>query len=327
MIVAAGEALIDLVEDTQGRYQPCLGGSVFNYALAMGMQGVATAYLNPLSDDSFGERLGQRLLGANVVLAYPARSALPTALALVNIGADGGAHYAFHLQGVADSDTTAEALVDALPGRALILHTGGLSLLPRHRDLYLPLMREARERGLLISIDANLRPVAAGLYLQAYRANVREALGLADLVKVSEEDLAHLGLEGDPLSVAMQLRADIGAQLLCLTCGAQGAHLVAQGCVLEQTTPAGLTVADTVGAGDCFYAGFLAYLHRLAPDAAGEFGTLPPALLGKALRHAVAAASLNVERVGCEPPTWWQTEETAAALGNSGAVATSTVFG
>lgn len=315
MIVAAGEALIDLVEEPDGRYNPCLGGSVFNYAVALGLQGVPTAYLNALSTDVFGQRLAARLAQAGVTLACARRSPRPTALAVVTVDDSGAARYVFHLQQVADNDLGPGDLAGLLPDRAQVLHTGGLALLPANVELYRPLIALARLRGMAVSVDANLRPLAAGSALDAYREAVLAALAEADLVKVSEEDLAHLGFDApDPLAAARALHRRIGPALLCLTLGAQGAWVLAGDTVLHQAAPAGLQVIDTVGAGDCFHAAFLAHLER-SGCAMPRRGALPAAdALRGALRHAVAAAGINVTRAGCQPPGWQETVAWAATL-------------
>ena len=56
-ITAAGEALIDLVQQADGRYLACEGGAVFNLSRALARQGLGVAYLNPLSADRFGRQL------------------------------------------------------------------------------------------------------------------------------------------------------------------------------------------------------------------------------------------------------------------------------
>ena len=58
-VATAGEALIDFIANADGRFEPCLGGAVYNLTRAIARQGVATMYLNPLSRDRFGRRLAQ----------------------------------------------------------------------------------------------------------------------------------------------------------------------------------------------------------------------------------------------------------------------------
>ena len=53
-VATAGEALIDLIAAADGRFEPCLGGAVYNLSRALARQGVPTLYLNPLSRDRFG---------------------------------------------------------------------------------------------------------------------------------------------------------------------------------------------------------------------------------------------------------------------------------
>ena len=60
-IATAGEALIDLIGRSDGLYDPCLGGAVYNLTRALARQGVGTLYLNPLSSDRFGRALAQML--------------------------------------------------------------------------------------------------------------------------------------------------------------------------------------------------------------------------------------------------------------------------
>ncbi|MEM8546686.1 MAG: PfkB family carbohydrate kinase, partial [Pseudomonadota bacterium] len=56
-------------------------------------------------------------------------------------------------------------------------------------------------------------------------------------------------------------------------------------------------VADTIGAGDCFQAALLSRLLMVPEAWAGD-----TAAIKQAMRYGSAAASLNVQRVGCQPP-------------------------
>ena len=107
-IATAGEALIDLIAQTDGRYKPCLGGAVFNLTRAVARQGVGVVYLNPLSHDRFGRMLASALMEDGVALARPAPVAESTSLAVVGLDETGHPDYAFYRQGVADRVITAE---------------------------------------------------------------------------------------------------------------------------------------------------------------------------------------------------------------------------
>lgn len=307
MIATMGEALVDMIELPSGQFQACLGGSVCNLAIGLARQGIPTAYLNPLSEDRFGERFTALFRESGIHLASPAASKCPTSIAVVNVDEHGVASYGFHRQHVADRDVTADALIASFPERLEVLHTGGLALVPEDIDKTLKTVVAAIERGGLVSIDANLRPAAIA-QKREYLDGVRRALRHAHIVKVSDEDLAHLGFHNASSSEVRELcfGNDI-TQLVALTRGSKGATLVTRTCEVELAAPANLNVVDTVGAGDCFHAGLLAWLRRNGLLKSQDLQSLDQETLRSALQHALAAASVNVTRAGCDPATWEET--------------------
>lgn len=315
-VATAGEALIDLVGQPDGSFVPCLGGAVYNVTRALALQGVGTLYLNPLSGDRFGRQLAQALVQSGAQLACPQPVPEVTSLALVALDAAGHPDYTFYRQGVADRATTAQALDTACartPGLQLVC-TGALALAPQDADTYLPWLCQQRALGRTVVVDANMRPSVMP-DLVAYRAHVRAVLQQAHIIKASDEDLAHLLPGADsPLAQARQLLAASTASCLVLTCGAEGAYLLTRhGLELHARETRPVTVADTVGAGDCFLAGWIA--RWLALGLPGDWGhaAVDAAQARSLLDHAIASASLNVQRQGCQPPTAAQVQTWLAA--------------
>lgn len=308
VIATLGEALVDLIEQADGRFEACLGGSVCNFTLGAARQGLAAVYLNPLSEDRFGKRFATLLQDSGVRLGQRAASACPTSLAVVSVDPQGLPTYAFHRDGVADRDSDAAGLIAAFPPALALLHTGGLALVPEDIEKLLATLGAASARGAIVSVDANMRPMVVRDLAQ-YVAGVRRALALAHIVKVSDEDLAVLGIDSDnEEQVAAALFAGSATELIVITRGAQGASLLTRRCRAMLAAPAGLAVVDTVGAGDCFHAGLIAFLQRAGQLAApAAIAALATQQLQAALRHAIAAASLNIMRSGCNPPTWDET--------------------
>jgi fructokinase len=304
-VATAGEALIDMIRNPDGRFEPCIGGAVYNLTRALSRQGVATLYLNPLSKDRFGRQLAAGLIDDGVVLARPEPVLEVTSLAVVSVNEAGHPDYAFYREGVADRATSAQQLTDACAqaeGLSVVC-TGALALSPDDAQTYLPWLTAQRAAGRLVVIDANLRPSVMP-DLDAYRRHVLATLQYAHVIKASDEDLEHLGLPGaNAVERARHLLQGSQAQFMALTCGGDGAYLLTRhGQQFHAQERAALTVVDTVGAGDCFLAGMVVSLLEQGLPADWGMGVEEASQAQALLESAIASASICVQRRGCTPP-------------------------
>ena len=304
MFVVAGEALIDLIGPRGGPYLPYPGGSPFNVAVALARLGVPTVFACPLSQDAFGDLLRKRLLTSNAQLLLPDPIQEPTALAIATLDSTGSANYAFYRQNTAERQVTPHSLCDALPSGVGIHHTGSNVLVdPQDREAWIALAKKAKDGGALISIDPNVRPMIIK-DLAAYRHGLNLALALADIIKVSDEDLAVLYPQRDQDAAFQSLIDEQKPALAVLTLGAGGVRAVARsGQQAQQDAPLPGTLADTVGAGDCLSAGLLFSLRRQDIRSAKQLADISTAELQKALRFAAMTAGINCLRDGCDPPS------------------------
>lgn len=312
-VTVAGEALVDLVMSADARLSPCPGGASYNLSRALARQGVGVAYLNPLSRDRFGREMSTSLAQEGVVIAQRQPVPESTSLAVVHLDECGHPEYAFYRHGVADRALTAQALIHASEQlqEVQVVCVGCLALAPEDANLYLPWIEHQHQSGRLMVVDVNMRPSAVP-DMAPYRANVLSALRFAHIIKASDEDLMYLDAPGNtPQEQASWILQASGAHMLLLTMGAQGAALVfSPGLNLplvhgrETQT---VEVLDTIGAGDCFLAGFLSCWLELAKargvHAARLVSFLDDGEKARLLRHALATASINVMRTGCNPPT------------------------
>lgn len=308
-VATMGEALIDLIARPDGLYEPCLGGAVYNLTRALALQGAQVDYLNPISADANGQALRAALQRCAVQVTHTQPSLLPTALAIAHLDTRGQASYSFYREQVADRATTAatlNALCADIDGLDAVC-TGCLALAAADAGIVLPWLRTQRRQGRLVVVDANLR-TAAMPDLAAYRQTLWQALGLADIIKASDDDLADLfgNPSSDPVVLGRELLTRSGARALALTLGARGAVLLLpDGRGWQAHDPQPVTVVDTVGAGDCFLAGLLVqWLASATAHLVGASTRAPnDARMQQALARGVASASLCVMRRGCAPPT------------------------
>ncbi len=306
MILCCGEALIDMLprETAAGEaaFAPYAGGAVFNTAIALGRLGAPAGFFSGLSSDLFGDVLRQTLAESHVDSSPAHVSPRPTTLAFVRL-VDGSATYAFY-----DENTAGRMLTPAdLPQvAAQALFFGGISLVGEPcGGAYEAL--QAREAGRAVTmIDPNIRP---GFITDegSYRARLDRMLALADIVKLSDEDLHWIMGPGDIATLARGM-CDRGPALVCITEGAKGATGYSRAhTVTVAATP--VTVADTVGAGDTFNAGVLASLAQAGVLTKAGIAALDDATLRAALTLGVRAAAVTVSRPGANPP--WAHELTA----------------
>ena len=296
MIICCGEALIDMLprETAAGEpaFAPYAGGAVFNTAIALGRLGTPVQFFCGLSSDLFGEQLRNVLAESHVDSSPSHISDRPTTLAFVKL-TDGHASYAFY-----DENTAGRMLTPAdLPAvTADALFFGGISLVVEPcGEAYKALMlREAPTK--LTMIDPNIRP---GFITDegAYRARLNAMLAVADVVKISDEDLTWLTGNTDGAS----LLDSAATQVVLLTRGADGVTVITRRGRFDVAAQKA-TVVDTVGAGDTFNAGFLAGLDQSGLlTKAGAAGATDDQLRAAAELGAKAAA-ITVSRAGANPP-------------------------
>ena len=287
VFVAAGEALTDMIaEPGQQHWRSQVGGSTWNVARVMARLGVPSAFAGAVSCDVFGDQLWDASVAAGLDVRFVQREARSPLLAIV--WQTDPPSYFFVGDDSADLHFNAARLPDGWRAHCKWVHFGGISLArePLAGKL-LELAASLKAGGVKISYDPNFR----ALMDQRYDATLQAMTELADVVKVSDEDLAGLFRSDDIDRAFATLRGFNPAAQYLYTKGERGASLHI-GDEAWHAPAVAVPVADTVGAGDASIAGF-AWSLLCAPERAP----------GAHLRFAVAAGAAACIGAGATPPS------------------------
>lgn len=302
-LTVIGEALIDLVpSDAPGRFEARPGGSPFNVAVGLARLEHRVTLMARLADNPFGRLLREHATAERIDLSHAPAASEPTTLAVVGLDREGRATYDFYLEGTADWQWSADEIA-RVPDDTAVFHMGSLAswTAPGDGKVYDAAARLRRDGRALVSYDPNVRPALLRDPGRA-RALAERSVSAAHLVKASREDVEWL-YEGEGLQEVSRRWLGLGALLVVITDGPDGAHLFRAGSGPAHRPGLRVQVADTIGAGDAFTAGLLGGLVLRGLHAPGQLRRCPPGLLAEAVDDAVLVSALTCERVGADPPT------------------------
>jgi fructokinase len=294
-VLVVGEALIDVVHRADGTVDHLPSGSLANVALTLGRLERTTTLATWIGDDDAGATIQRWLEESGVELAPGSTGAASTSTATARLDAEGAATYDFDVEWQVPAGTA------VTPGTVAV-HTGSIAavLEPGASAVY-ALVKAARATA-TITYDPNVRPALMGDPVDA-RRSIERLVALADVVKVSDEDLAWLVPGVDPAEIARDWLA-LGPAVVVITLGGAGA--VAVSAAGEQRVAALQTqVVDTVGAGDSFMGALIDGLWDAGLLSAGHRGALraiDPTVLQSVLERCVEVAAITVSRPGVNPP-------------------------
>jgi fructokinase len=285
-------------------FEAAPGGSPANVAVALARLGVPARLLARIADDMLGRRVREHLTVNGVELDHAVAATEQTSLAMVSVGPDGSASYDFRINGTADWQWTTDELDGALDGPVLALHSGSLALtMPPGAAALRELITRAAT-SVTISYDPNCRPLLMDDPAEVL-AGVHELLAVADIVKVSAEDLEWLRPGTRPEDV-LEDWLGRGPAIGIVTLGGEGVLAGTASGIRSRRPTEPITVIDTVGAGDTFSAALLAGLHRrglLGAAARPALRAVDAETLDALLDEAALAAAITCSRRGADPPT------------------------
>ncbi|MEP0357214.1 MAG: carbohydrate kinase [Paraglaciecola sp.] len=270
-VICVGEMLIDFVctDTNMGlvngvNYVKKSGGAPANVAACIGRLGGNTSLVASVGNDPYGEFLIQEVKKYQVNTDYINVLPMSTTFAFVSLADNGEREFAFNRGADEQLELTANEVGELTDnsilhlGSATALLGGGLS------DSYLALAKEAKNKGNIICFDPNYRIDLWRGRDQEFKDACNVYFKMADMVKVSDEELTLLSGEND-MKTGCQFFHDLGVKLVLVTLGPDGCLVSLNG---KQTiVPAyEINAVDTTGAGDSFIGALLYKMSEAAPS-------------------------------------------------------------
>jgi 2-dehydro-3-deoxygluconokinase len=265
-VVALGELMLRLASRAPTRLEQAreldvsFGGTEANVLCALARLGLRTAWISALPSNPWGERAARELKGHGVdtsQVVWRVRGRIGTYF--LEYGVSPRPIRVLYDRQDSAFTTLSEDEVDWETVRhSRVVHVTGITpaLGEQPRGLTERAVEEAHAGGAFVSLDVNYRaalwsPDEAQTYLESLLPRVQ-------VLFVGAEDAHRLfGYEGEPESVIEALRRRAPKTIVALTLGEQGSLVLADRLHRPSRLYALDSVADRVGAGDAFAAGFL----------------------------------------------------------------------
>ena len=250
-----GDAVVDLLPESDGRLLPCPGGAPANVAVGIARLGGTSGFIGRVGDDPFGALMQRTLLTEGVDITYLKQDEWHrTSTVLVDLNDQGERSFTFMVRPSADLFLETTDLPCWRHGEWLHLCSIALSAEPSRTSAFTA-MTAIRHAGGFVSFDPNIRE---DLWQDEHllRLCLRQALQLADVVKLSEEEWRLISGKTQNDRDICALAKEYGIAMLLVTKGAEGVVVCYRGQVHHF---AGMSVncVDSTGAGDALVAGLL----------------------------------------------------------------------
>ncbi|MDC5820122.1 aminoimidazole riboside kinase [Vibrio europaeus] len=254
-----GDAVVDLIPDTESTYLKCPGGAPANVAVAIARLGGKSAFFGRVGQDPLGRFMKNTLADEQVDTEFMLLDdAHRTSTVIVDLDNAGERSFTFMVKPSADQFLAESDIPQFNAGEWLHVCSIALANEPS-RSSTLEAMRQIKAAGGFVSFDPNLRE-EVWAEPDELKPVVSQAIELADVVKFSDDELMFL-TETNTLAAGLTAVEKYHNTLVLITQGAKGALVVFDN---EQRLMSGQAMkpVDTTGAGDAFVGGLLAKLSQ-----------------------------------------------------------------
>ncbi|EPV6724499.1 aminoimidazole riboside kinase, partial [Escherichia coli] len=216
-----GDAVVDLLSESDGRLLPCPGGAPANVAVGIARLGGTSGFIGRVGDDPFGALMQRTLLTEGVDITYLKQDEWHrTSTVLVDLNDQGERSFTFMVRPSADLFLETTDLPCWRHGEWLHLCSIALSAEPSRTSAFTA-MTAIRHAGGFVSFDPNIRE---DLWQDEHllRLCLRQALQLADVVKLSEEEWRLISGKTQNDQDICALAKEYEIVMLLVTKGAEG---------------------------------------------------------------------------------------------------------
>ena len=297
-VIALGELLIDFTMNGlsgQGNnlYEANPGGAPCNVLSMLSKLGRRTSFIGKVGSDQFGRLLRGTIEDVGIDSTYLLNDPdVPTTLAFVHTLPDGDRDFSFYRKPGADMMLKPSEIKEEMFEGAKIFHFGTLSMTaPEVREATLKAVNIAKSKGMIISLDPNLRPPLWDS-MESAREQMLKAISLCDVLKISDNEVQFVSGKDDYDEGIRFIREQFNPKLICLTLGKDGSRAYYKDLRVEVPGFKQENTIDTTGAGDTFCG---CMLDGILADGLED---LNEDKLRRMLTFANAAASLVTTRRG-----------------------------
>ena len=267
-IICIGELLIDFfckdvnIDLIDGQnFEKQAGGAPANVCATIASLGGNAMFCGKVGTDPFGYFLKKTLDNVNVdtsMLLFDREH--PTTLAFVSLQGNGERDFVFNRG--ADAYLHEKEIDKTAFNQAAIIHFGSATALldDPFCCTYLNMMKQAKIDKKFISFDPNYRKDLWKERTPQFIDFTKEAIALADFVKVSEEEIGIITKKHD-ITAGIDDLHQLGASVISVTLGKTGT-LVSNGNKKELIPSIEVNAIDSTGAGDAFVGAALFQLAK-----------------------------------------------------------------
>lgn len=292
--ITIGEMVIDFIPGQEkGSYIRNAGGAPANVAIAAARNGLEAGIYCKVGDDDFGRFLLQTLRENQVTpLAPEMTQEAITTMAFVSLNEHNDRSFTFARKPGADMMLEKSEIRDEDLKTCRLIQAGSCSLSAgKAVEATEYAMARAHELGKLVGFDINYRNLMWKDDKEACTKKVLSILKYVDFLKLSDEEVDMVGGHDNILSVMKEY--EIAA--VVLTLGGDGAELFYDGQSYVIPGYRADKVADTTGAGDAFWGGFLSEVLNQGVSSTEQ---LNAEILKKAVTYGNVSGSLSVREKG-----------------------------